>query len=260
MNANAYAERAIETPRSEQQRKLLNEIISLNSKTADWLACLRGVRRATVHREQSIFASVALHAMLEELELPFTEMAKNWGSQFALKGDFYFNVWCNAQYLERIVNNLINNAIIHNPPATRIHVLATTGRKTGCVIRILDTGPGIHEAAGPDSRQNFQDLLARSYKKESAVPPCQCRQHRQRQPRDWSTKRGCIVRSNGHHHAPVPARLLWHHLYVLARNGGKGLRAPQLPPPSACQEQIIEVKRQRVPPICDEWFARLNGA
>lgn len=157
---HAHAEWALEAATSEQQRKSIHEIMALNSKTADRLACLLGIRRAIVHREQSIFTSVRLNAVLEEMELPFMQMAEKRGSQFALKGDFYFNVWSNEEYLQRIISNLVKNAIIHNPPDTQIHVLVTPARKNHCLIRVLDTGRGIPEATGPDREQNFQDLLA----------------------------------------------------------------------------------------------------
>jgi signal transduction histidine kinase len=164
-----FARLALDSSTSEPQRKLIGEIITLNTKTADRLSCLLGIRRATVHREQSIFASVALNAVLEDVEMPFIQMAQNRGSVFALKGDFYFNVWSNEEYLERIISNLIKNALIHNPPGTEVHVLVTPGRKGGCRIRILDTGPGIPEAAGPDGKQNFLDLLARSQQNNSGA-------------------------------------------------------------------------------------------
>ncbi len=164
-----HAEWALKETSSERQGTSIREIISLNSNIADRLACMLGLRRTTIHRQQSIFASVKLSTILEEMEFPFMQIAEKRGSQFALKGDFYLNVWSNEEYLQRIISNLVKNAIIHNPPGTTIHVLVTPGKKNNCLIRVLDTGPGLPEAGGSDWKQNFQDLLARSARDAAAA-------------------------------------------------------------------------------------------
>jgi hypothetical protein len=74
--------------------------------------------------------------------------------------DYWCTVWANAEYLVRIISNLVKNAIVHNPPGTRVQVMVSRRRRF-TVIRVLDTGRGIPEARGAKPLENFAAFVAR---------------------------------------------------------------------------------------------------
>ncbi len=54
-------------------------------------------------------------------------------------------VWADPVLLERVLENLLANAIQHTPPGTRV-ALAATPEAEGIRISVSDTGPGIAPA------------------------------------------------------------------------------------------------------------------
>lgn len=111
-------------------------------------------------REGALEVAVELEAILDPMIEPYHAWAEEHGSHFAIRGNYWCTVWSNAEYLVRIISNLVKNAIVHNPAGTQIHVMVSQ-RKRFVVIRILDTGNGIPEARGPDPAANFAQFVAR---------------------------------------------------------------------------------------------------
>jgi signal transduction histidine kinase len=52
-------------------------------------------------------------------------------------------VWADHDRLEQVFVNLLDNAIRHNPPGTRVSVTAGPGEEDDVVIGVLDDGPGL---------------------------------------------------------------------------------------------------------------------
>jgi signal transduction histidine kinase len=151
---------AMEVDTIERKHEILQQVIDCNATMGERMERLIGVRRIKTHKERSIYSAVHLSEVIDMLDLPFCRMAEKRGGSFAVKGTYHRKVWSNAEYLDRIISNLIKNAIVHNPPGTHVRLLVTL-RRNACIIRIFDNGNGIPEAGGTRRYQNFTDLVQR---------------------------------------------------------------------------------------------------
>lgn len=151
---------AMEVDTTERQHEILRQVIDCNATMGERMERLIGVQRIKMHKARSIFSAVHLSEVIDMLDLPFCRMAEKRGGSFAVKGTYHRKVWSNAEYLDRIISNLIKNAIIHNPPGTHVRLLVTM-RRNACIIRIFDNGKGIPETGGIGRYQNFTDLVQR---------------------------------------------------------------------------------------------------
>jgi signal transduction histidine kinase len=145
---------------NERQQYAVGEILGCNSTVAERLEKIIGMEHLAKLREGSPTAAVELEVVLDPMIEPYMAWAEEHGSQFAVRGNYWCTVWANAEYLVRIISNLVKNAIVHNPPGTRVHVMVSRRRRF-TVIRVLDTGRGIPEARGAKPLENFAAFVAR---------------------------------------------------------------------------------------------------
>ncbi|MEU8135036.1 sensor histidine kinase KdpD [Streptodolium elevatio] len=64
-------------------------------------------------------------------------------------------VWADAGLLDRVLANVIENAVKHNPPDRRVHVRAEAVRD-GVELRVVDRGPGVPDEAKERIFEPFQ--------------------------------------------------------------------------------------------------------
>ncbi len=81
-----------------------------------------------------------------------------------------FEVASSTWLLQRILSNLLANAILHGNDTTKVR-LVIKRNATMCTLRIWDTGPGIPNANGPDRAANFTKLLIDIGNTKSAAAP-----------------------------------------------------------------------------------------
>lgn len=67
----------------------------------------------------------------------------------------------NKWLLQRIIHNLLMNAIVHAKPGKKKTRVKLSLHRKGefCHIRVCDSGPGIPDANGPDRADNFKNLV-----------------------------------------------------------------------------------------------------
>lgn len=161
-----YCERAKTLATNPEQIRLIDAAMEMNAQTSERLARIIGIQRPSVLAEMSRYASVdVINDVVDLIEEPFMALAKARGGEFGVRGWINARVWSNAEYLQRILSNLIKNALIHNPPGTRVHLLITR-TKGGCMIRVLDTGHGMPEATAARDRnfaEQVEHIIARTH-------------------------------------------------------------------------------------------------
>jgi signal transduction histidine kinase len=99
----------------------------------------------------------------------FHEMARKRGVSFAVRAD-EFAVFANEMLLRRAITNLANNAILYAEPGTQV-TLSLRHSGARCYVRVYDTGPGIANAAGPDRRANFANLIDTIKERRQPITP-----------------------------------------------------------------------------------------
>ena len=112
-----------------------------------------GARRAA-------FAPIELGALLGQLRELFGPVAEDAGHQLAMMLEGPLNVLGDRELLTQLFSNLIENAILHTPPGTRVTV---TLRRDGgdATVRVSDDGPGVPEV-------EHQKLFQRFYRREAS--------------------------------------------------------------------------------------------
>ncbi|MEN9867677.1 MAG: hypothetical protein RL748_3267 [Pseudomonadota bacterium] len=102
---------------------------------------------------------VDMGRMARHLERTIDPIGRAKGIPFYVD-DAVCKVVTNAWLLERLISNLVINAIAHGNSKTRVRLWIRTS-PTRCHIRIWDLGPGMFGADGPDRAANFTNLVNR---------------------------------------------------------------------------------------------------
>lgn len=157
---HSFVEQLSQTGLNAQQAETVRKIGAVNLQVGERLEKIIGIQRNEALQNGSIFSAVCLDSVLASCEEPFILLAQSHQMDFAIRGNTQVRVWSNADYLQRIITNLVKNAIIHNPPGTRVR-LVVVRRRAGFFIRIYDTGQGVPEATGVSHYANFAALLER---------------------------------------------------------------------------------------------------
>lgn len=163
---HTYADTLLSTPLDATQSQHVNNIRAANMLVAERMEKIIGIQRSEVLEKLSLFSAVKLDEVLYSCEEPFALLARSYQMDFSIKGNSAFTVWSNAEYLQRIIHNLVKNALVHNPPGTRVRIRITPWH-AGFIVRILDTGKGIPEAAGEIPTANFNALVQRVSTRET---------------------------------------------------------------------------------------------
>ncbi len=153
MSAQANIRRAQALAVDEEQRACLLE---LQAQQAQFLEALNGIiAQAKVDAPLAApeIGAVACSTIKDDIWEATTELAAQHGAVLHASAPDWAML-TDAIQLERIVYNLLGNAIRHNPPGT--HVGLTMRRHPqGCQIRIWDNGSGIAGMHGRDWCDNF---------------------------------------------------------------------------------------------------------
>lgn len=122
------------------------------------------VTNVTPPNDETINMDDLSYALYEKL-LP---LAQERGITFTTD-EARFTVASNTWLLQRILSNLLANAILHGDATTKVRLVIKRNAKY-CTLRVWDTGQGIPDANGPDRAANFANLLKEVARKKSNDP------------------------------------------------------------------------------------------
>jgi signal transduction histidine kinase len=100
--------------------------------------------------------------LMREWNEHYTPLCSQHGISFAIRplfGNVDFHIAINEEIFNRILANLINNALLHS--ATKEIYLTLRKRGQVCVVGVWDTGCGIKGAAGMNGASNFNAFAQR---------------------------------------------------------------------------------------------------
>jgi len=150
-------ERAVTT---EDYDKALEAAIGASDDILALFAALLRIAQIEAGARRAAFAPVELAALLTHLRELFGPVAEDTGHQliFALEGPLHISG--DKELLTQLFSNLIENAIIHTPPGTRVSV---TLRHEGvdAMVSVSDNGPGV-------PKEEHQKLFQRFYRCEAS--------------------------------------------------------------------------------------------
>jgi signal transduction histidine kinase len=125
----------------------------------DRLNDLIAMARITTEAMSPTAEVVDMGRMARHLQSTLAPIANAKGIPFYVD-DAICKVVTNAWLLERLISNLVINAIAHGNSKTKVR-LWIYASPTRCHIRIWDLGPGMIGANGPDRAANFTNLVNR---------------------------------------------------------------------------------------------------
>lgn len=150
-------ERAVTT---EDYDKALEAAIAASDDILALFTALLRIAQIEAGARRAAFAPLELATLLAHLRDLFGPVAEDAGHQlvFALEGPLYISG--DKELLTQLFSNLIENAIIHTPPGTRVLV---TLRREGAeaMVGVNDNGPGVPE-------EEHQKLFQRFYRREAS--------------------------------------------------------------------------------------------
>ena len=104
------------------------------------------------------FAPLELAGLLHHLRDLFGPVAEDAGHKLEITGEEPLTVRGDRELLTQLFSNLIENAIVHTPPGTRI-TLSLSHAKSRAVIAVSDDGPGVPQV-------EHDKLFRRLYRRE----------------------------------------------------------------------------------------------
>jgi signal transduction histidine kinase len=150
-------ERAVTT---EDYDKALEAAIAASDDILALFTALLRIAQIEAGARRAAFAPLELAGLLAHLRELFGPVAEDTGHQlvFALEGPQHISG--DKELLTQLFSNLIENAIIHTPPGTRVSV---TLRRDGAevMVGVTDNGPGVPE-------DEHQKLFQRFYRREAS--------------------------------------------------------------------------------------------
>ncbi len=131
----------------------LHGIEELHDRLNDIIA----MARITTEAMEPTAEVVDMRTMARHLQNTIAPIGRAKGIPFYVD-DAICKVTTNAWLLERLISNLVINAIAHGDSKTKVRLWIRTS-PTRCYIRIWDLGPGMFGADGPDRAANFTNLV-----------------------------------------------------------------------------------------------------
>ena len=117
-------------------------------------------RLSTRDRQAKPVDSWRLDAVVEQIVASFQSLAKQKGLELSYQADGQWLVHCEQELVEKIVLNLLDNALKFTPEGGKIEVLLAADNK-GVQLQVIDSGIGI-----PESEQ--EHLFERFFRAKSA--------------------------------------------------------------------------------------------
>lgn len=162
-----YTDRALLMVQDEAQRPFLQAIeTGLNDVSRLMHSVIDQAKANTLLMKPQIHP-IAVPELVDYFERNFAPEAQAAGIFFEQRSEDCM-ILSNDVLLKRIISNLVDNAIRHGQQGTCAK-LRFYAAGSVCHIRIMDKGPGIADANGPNRAANFVALVER-LKKEQADP------------------------------------------------------------------------------------------
>lgn len=149
------------------QQKYLGLIRDSTRAGLDLIIDLLDVNALEVNREPS-YSLFDLQAFVEDRVNSFSQYAEAKHIEISINhAAGHPKLFCDQDYLARIIDNLLSNAIKFSPKESKI-TLSTNVDATTCILNIQDTGPGFSEEDRKFIFQKFRKLSARPTAGESS--------------------------------------------------------------------------------------------
>ena len=150
-------ERAVTT---EDYDKALEAAIAASDDILALFAALLRIAQIEAGARRAAFAPLDLGALLAHLRELFAPVAEDSGHALEFALEQPLQISGDKELLTQLFSNLIENAILHTPPGTRVQVLV---KRQGheALVRVSDNGPGV-------PREEHQKLFQRFYRREAS--------------------------------------------------------------------------------------------
>jgi signal transduction histidine kinase len=150
-------ERAVTT---EDYDNALEAAIAASDDILALFAALLRIAQIEAGARRAAFAPVDLAALLAHLRELFAPVAEDAGHRLEFTLEQPLQISGDRELLTQLFSNLIENAIIHTPPGTRVSVvLKHEGHDA--LVRVSDNGPGVPP-------EEHQKLFQRFYRREAS--------------------------------------------------------------------------------------------
>jgi len=154
-------ERARADSRTEEDyRTALDTAIAKADEILGLFAALLRIAQVEGGERRAAFATVELDGLLVQMHELFEPVVEEAGDALQLTLADRGLIRGDRQLLVQLFSNLIENAIVHTPPGTRI-VLSLSREGGRAVVRVGDDGPGV-------PREEHDRLFRRLYRREAS--------------------------------------------------------------------------------------------
>ena len=150
-------ERAVTT---EDYDKALEAAIAASDDILALFAALLRIAQIEAGARRAAFAPLDLAALLAHLRELFAPVAEDSGHMLEFTLEKPLQISGDRELLTQLFSNLIENAIIHTPPGTRVSVVLKRQGHDALVL-VSDTGPGVPP-------EEHQKLFQRFYRREAS--------------------------------------------------------------------------------------------
>jgi signal transduction histidine kinase len=135
---------ALRRAQTDSQRDDLETAIAMSDELLEMFAAMLRIAEIEGGDRRAAFAALDLAALAEEIATMMQPVVADGDRTLTLKTSPVAEIVGDRQLLGQMLVNLIENALRHTPPGTRIEIgVATTG--TTATLTVTDTGPGIPE-------------------------------------------------------------------------------------------------------------------
>jgi len=150
-------ERAVTT---EDYDKALEAAIAASDDILALFAALLRIAQIEAGARRAAFAPLDLAALLAHLRELFAPVAEDAGHKLEFTLEQKLQISGDKELLTQLFSNLIENAIIHTPPGTRVSVVL---KRQGhdALIQVSDDGPGVPP-------EEHRKLFQRFYRREAS--------------------------------------------------------------------------------------------
>ena len=135
---------ALRRAQTDGQRDDLETAIAMSDELLEMFAAMLRIAEIEGGDRRAAFATLDLAGLAEEIATMMQPVVADGDRTLTLKPSPVAEIVGDRQLLGQMLVNLIENALRHTPPGTRIEIgVATTG--TTATLTVTDTGPGIPE-------------------------------------------------------------------------------------------------------------------
>ncbi|HPN32382.1 MAG TPA: HAMP domain-containing sensor histidine kinase [bacterium] len=151
---------------NQKQTELVNILLQKSSKINELIDNLLNIAKIEAGEIILNIGSYNLENMINELYQGYKLLAANKNIDISIHSKNICDVYCDKSLIERVLNNLISNAIKFTPPQGKIKILIEED-PANIFIKVIDTGQGVPESDKAEIFTKFKRIQSNSLSKKS---------------------------------------------------------------------------------------------